>query len=48
MRRRLTAGRLGYSQERKGGVIVVSREDLARYYQSTRARPGRIPRRPEG
>ncbi|MGW0583585.1 helix-turn-helix domain-containing protein, partial [Streptomyces sp. NPDC002920] len=34
VRRYLASGRLGYSQEMKGGLIRVSRADLAAYYQA--------------
>lgn len=44
VRRYLADGRLGYSQEVKGGVIRVSREDVAAYYQASRRGPA-IPRR---
>ncbi|MFJ5306139.1 helix-turn-helix domain-containing protein [Streptomyces sp. NPDC088350] len=36
VRRRLAAGRLAYSQEAKGGLILISQEDLARYYEANR------------
>lgn len=39
VRRYLADGRLGYSQEKKGGVIRVSREDIAAYYQASRRGP---------
>jgi excisionase family DNA binding protein len=39
VRRYLADGRLGYSQEKKGGVIRVSREDLAAYYLASRRGP---------
>ncbi|MFI7294034.1 helix-turn-helix domain-containing protein [Streptomyces sp. NPDC050121] len=39
VRRYLANGRLGYSQEIKGGVIRVSRADLAAYYQASRRGP---------
>jgi excisionase family DNA binding protein len=39
VRRYLKEGRLGYSQEKKGGVIRVSREDIAAYYQASRRGP---------
>jgi excisionase family DNA binding protein len=44
VRRYLKEGRLGYSQEKKGGVIRVSREDIAAYYQASRRGPA-VPRR---
>ncbi|MEU9183326.1 helix-turn-helix domain-containing protein [Streptomyces sp. NPDC048484] len=43
VRRRLAAGTLAYSQEMKGGVILISREDLACYYSANR--PGRSSRK---
>jgi excisionase family DNA binding protein len=39
VRRYLANGSLGYSQEKKGGVIRVSREDIAAYYQASRRGP---------
>ncbi|WP_328746374.1 helix-turn-helix domain-containing protein [Streptomyces sp. NBC_00285] len=36
VRRRLAAGRLAHSQEAKGGLVLISREDLARYYEANR------------
>lgn len=39
VRRYLANGRLGYSQEMKGGVIRVSRADIAAYYQASRRGP---------
>ena len=44
VRRLLKAGRLGYSQEKPGGVIRVSRADLNAYYQASRIGPA-TPRR---
>ena len=46
VRRYLKDGRLGYSQEVKGGVIRVSREDIAAYYQASRRGPAISRRRP--
>lgn len=46
VRRYLASGRLGYSQEVKGGVIRVSRDDLAAYYQASRRGPAVSHRRP--
>lgn len=46
VRRYLADGRLGYSQEVKGGVIRVSREDIAAYYQASRRGPAVSRRRP--
>ncbi|MEV7975348.1 helix-turn-helix domain-containing protein [Streptomyces sp. NPDC086519] len=45
VRRLLADGRLGYSQEKKGGVIRVSDDDIAAYYQASRIGP-RITHRP--
>jgi excisionase family DNA binding protein len=45
VRRYLKEGRLGYSQEKKGGVIRVSREDIAAYYQASRRGPAVARRR---
>lgn len=45
VRRLLKAGRLGYSQEVPGGVIRVSRQDIAAYYEASRIGP-RITHRP--
>jgi excisionase family DNA binding protein len=39
VRRYLANGRLGYSQEKKGAAIRVSRTDLAAYYQASRRGP---------
>jgi excisionase family DNA binding protein len=39
VRRLLADGRLGYSQEKKGGVIRVSDDDIAAYYQASRVGP---------
>ncbi|WP_030169134.1 helix-turn-helix domain-containing protein [Streptomyces sp. NRRL S-813] len=39
VRRLLADGRLGYSQERKGGVIRVSAQDIADYYEASRIGP---------
>lgn len=39
VRRLLADGRLGYSQEKKGGVIRVSDADIAAYYEATRIGP---------
>lgn len=39
VRRYIASGRLGYSQEVKGGVIRVSRADIAAYYLATRKGP---------
>ncbi|MGW1135000.1 helix-turn-helix domain-containing protein [Streptomyces griseoluteus] len=39
VRRLLADGRLGYSQERKGGVIRVSAQDIAAYYEASRIGP---------
>lgn len=39
VRRLMKAGRLGYSQEVPGGVIRVSREDIAAYYAASRRGP---------
>ncbi|MDX3520781.1 helix-turn-helix domain-containing protein [Streptomyces scabiei] len=46
VRRYLADGRLGYSQEKKGGIIRVSREDIAAYYQASRRGPTVSRRRP--
>ena len=46
VRRYLANGSLGYSQEKKGGVIRVSREDVAAYYQASRRGPAISRRRP--
>lgn len=39
VRRYLANGRLGYSQEIKGGAIRVSREDIAAFYNASRRGP---------
>jgi excisionase family DNA binding protein len=39
VRRYLASGRLGYSQEVKGGVIRVSEADIAAYYEASRMGP---------
>lgn len=39
VRRLLADGRLGYSQEKKGGVIRVSDTDIAAYYEASRIGP---------
>jgi excisionase family DNA binding protein len=39
VRRYLADGRLGYSQEKKGGVIRVSAADVAAYYEASRRGP---------
>lgn len=39
VRRLIAAGRLGYSQEKKGGVIRVSARDIAAYYEASRSGP---------
>ncbi len=39
VRRLLADGRLGYSQEKKGGVIRVSDADIAAYYEASRIGP---------
>lgn len=39
VRRLVADGRLGYSQEKKGGVIRVSDDDIAAYYQASRVGP---------
>lgn len=44
VRRYLASGRLGYSQEKPGGVIRVSRDDIDAYYEASRIGPA-IPRR---
>lgn len=46
VRRYLANGSLGYSQEKKGGVIRVSRDDIAAYYQASRRGPAVSRRRP--
>lgn len=52
VRRLLADGRLGYSQERRGGVIRVSAQDITAYYEASRIgpsvshRPGRARRTP--
>ena len=46
VRRLLKAGRLGYSQEVPGGVIRVSRQDIAAYYEASRIGPPISRRRP--
>lgn len=46
VRRYLANGSLGYSQEKKGGVIRVSRDDIAAYYQASRRGPAVSHRRP--
>jgi excisionase family DNA binding protein len=48
VRRRIRSGRLGASQDKKGGVILVSRSDLDAYHEATRlvALPRRGSRRP--
>lgn len=45
VRRYLANGRLGYSQDAKGGVIRVSRADLDAYYHATRRGPALSRRR---
>ena len=42
--RAIRGGRLGASQDQKGGAIRVSREDIDAYYNATRSGPP-IPRR---
>jgi excisionase family DNA binding protein len=39
VRRLLADGRLGYSQEKKGGVIRVSDADISAYYEASRIGP---------
>jgi excisionase family DNA binding protein len=39
VRRLIKAGRLGYSQEKKGGIIRVSDADIAAYYEASRIGP---------
>lgn len=46
VRRYLASGRLGYSQEIKGGVIRVSDADIAAYYEASRIGPTLSRRRP--
>jgi excisionase family DNA binding protein len=46
VRRLLADGRLGYSQEKKGGVIRVSDADIAAYYDASRIGPAVSRRRP--
>lgn len=48
VRRLIRNGRLGASQDGKGGAIIVSREDLDAYYAASRVTPvkqSRTPRR---
>ncbi len=39
VRRLIKDERLGYSQEKKGGIIRVSRGDIAAYYEASRRGP---------
>jgi excisionase family DNA binding protein len=39
VRRRMASGLLGFSQEAKGGTVLVSRQDLDGYYERTRVPP---------
>jgi excisionase family DNA binding protein len=39
VRRMLGDGRLGYSQDEKGGAIRVSRKDIDAYYEASRIGP---------
>lgn len=45
VRRMLAEGRLGYSQDEKGGAIRISRKDIDAYYDASRIGP-RIAHRP--
>jgi excisionase family DNA binding protein len=44
VRRLMEEGRLGYSQDKKGGAIRISRQDIDAYYNASRSGPP-IPRR---
>lgn len=46
VRRLISENRLGYSQDKKGGAIRVSRQDIDAYYQASRSGPPAPRRRP--